>query len=82
MLRRPGDETRVVGSLVVRALASTQYENRLDGFARGVELMVQRAINVLNRSNVRFTLMASTSRPGRRRSHSIRCSRSSRQWGF
>jgi hypothetical protein len=43
MLRRPGDETRVVGSLVVRALASTQYENRLDGFARGVELMVQRA---------------------------------------
>ena len=43
MLRRPGDETRVAGTLVVRALASTQYENRLDGFARGVELMVQRA---------------------------------------
>ena len=43
MLRRPGAETRLVNSRVVRALASAKYENRLDGFARGVELMVQRA---------------------------------------
>ena len=44
MLRRPGSETRVVGGRAVRGLASAKYENRLDGFARGVELMVQRAI--------------------------------------
>ena len=44
MLRRPGAETRVVGDRVVRGLASTQYENRLDGFARGVEVMVQRTV--------------------------------------
>jgi hypothetical protein len=42
MLRRPGAETRLVGSRVVRGLASTKYENRLDGYARGLELMVQR----------------------------------------
>jgi hypothetical protein len=43
MLRRPGAETRVAGGRVVRGVASTQYENRLDGYARGIELMVQRA---------------------------------------
>jgi outer membrane receptor protein involved in Fe transport len=42
MIRRPGAETRLVGTRVVRALATTKYENRLDGFARGIELMVQR----------------------------------------
>jgi outer membrane receptor protein involved in Fe transport len=42
MLRRAGAETRLVGARVVRALASTKYENRLDGFARGVELMAER----------------------------------------
>jgi len=42
MLRRPGAETRLVGARVVRALASSKYENRLDGFARGVELMAER----------------------------------------
>jgi len=44
MLRRPGSETRVVNGRGVRGLASAQYENRLDGFARGVELMVQRTV--------------------------------------
>lgn len=43
MLRRPGAETRVTGTRVVRGVASTRYENRLDGFARGVELAIQRA---------------------------------------
>jgi TonB dependent receptor-like, beta-barrel/Carboxypeptidase regulatory-like domain len=44
MLRRPGSETRVVGGRAVRGIASAKYENRLDGFARGVELMVQRTV--------------------------------------
>lgn len=44
MLRRPGAETRVLAGRVVRRSASTKYENRLEGFARGVELMVQRSI--------------------------------------
>jgi hypothetical protein len=44
MLRRPGSETRVVNGRGVRGLASAKYENRLDGFARGVELMVQRSV--------------------------------------
>ncbi len=44
MLRQFGNETRVVNGRVVRRLASSKYENRLDGFARGVELMVQRTV--------------------------------------
>jgi hypothetical protein len=44
MLRRPGGETRVVAGRVVRGSPSTKYENRLEGFARGVELMVQRTV--------------------------------------
>ena len=44
MLRQPGNETRVVNGRVVRRLASSKYENRLDGFARGVELMIQRKV--------------------------------------
>jgi hypothetical protein len=44
MLRRPGAETRVTGGKVVRGSASTKYENSLEGFARGVELMVQRTV--------------------------------------
>jgi hypothetical protein len=44
MLRRPGSETRVVNGRGVRGLASAKYENRLEGFARGVELMMQRSI--------------------------------------
>jgi hypothetical protein len=45
MLRRPGSETRVVNGRAVRGLASAKYENRLDGFARGVEMMVQRHVS-------------------------------------
>jgi hypothetical protein len=44
MLRRPGGETRVVGGRVVRGSAATKYENRLEGFARGVELLAQRSV--------------------------------------
>jgi hypothetical protein len=44
MLRRPGAETRLVDGRVVRGSASTRYENRLDGFARGVELTLQRSV--------------------------------------
>jgi hypothetical protein len=44
MLRRPGAETRVVNGRGVRGVASAKYENRLDGFARGVELTVQRTV--------------------------------------
>jgi hypothetical protein len=44
MLRRPGGEIRVVDGRVVRGSASAKYENRLDGFARGIELMVQRTV--------------------------------------
>jgi outer membrane cobalamin receptor len=43
MLRRPASETRVVNGRGVRGLASARYENRLDGFARGIELLVQRS---------------------------------------
>lgn len=44
MLRRPGSEARVVNGRGVRGLASAKYENRLDGFARGVEFMLQRSV--------------------------------------
>ena len=44
MLRRPGSETRILDGRPVRGLASASYENRLDGFARGVELLVQRSV--------------------------------------
>jgi outer membrane receptor protein involved in Fe transport len=44
MLRRPGAETRLSGPRVVRGSASTRYENRLDGFARGVELAIHRSL--------------------------------------
>jgi hypothetical protein len=43
MLRRAGSETRVSGPRVVRGSAAARYENRLEGFARGVEISVQRA---------------------------------------
>ncbi|HET7696974.1 MAG TPA: TonB-dependent receptor [Vicinamibacterales bacterium] len=43
MLRRPGSETRVSGTRVVRGAADARYDNRLDGFARGVELSLQRS---------------------------------------
>jgi outer membrane receptor protein involved in Fe transport len=42
MLRQPGAETRVLAGRATRGNAASKYENRLDGFARGVELMLQR----------------------------------------
>jgi hypothetical protein len=44
MLRQFGNETRVVNGRVVRRLASSKYENRLEGFARGVEVTLHRMI--------------------------------------
>jgi outer membrane receptor protein involved in Fe transport len=44
MLLRPGADTRVVNGRAVRGIASAVYENRLDGFARGIELMMQRTV--------------------------------------
>lgn len=42
MLRRPGAETRVVDGRLVRGSTAARYETRLDGYARGVEILVQR----------------------------------------
>ena len=42
MLRRPGAETRVVDGRLVRGSTSARYETRLDGYARGIEVLVQR----------------------------------------
>jgi hypothetical protein len=40
--RRAGAETRLVGGRVVRGVASTPYRASLEGYARGVELLLQR----------------------------------------
>ena len=40
--RRFGLETRLVGNRLVRGSGTAPYANRLDGYARGVELLVQR----------------------------------------
>jgi hypothetical protein len=40
--RRPGAETRLVNGLVFRGSVAAPYQDSLDGFARGVELLVQR----------------------------------------
>ena len=40
--RRPGAETRLVLGRVVRGSTSAPYQQSLDGYARGVELLVQR----------------------------------------
>ena len=42
MLRRFLFDTRVIGPRVIFGSAAAPYENRLDGYARGVELSVQR----------------------------------------
>jgi hypothetical protein len=42
-MRRFGAETRLVNGRVVRGSVSTPYVNRLDGYARGVEVVVQRS---------------------------------------
>ncbi len=44
MLRQFGNETRVADGRVVRRLAGAPYENRLEGFARGVEFSLHRII--------------------------------------
>ena len=43
MLRSVGGETRLVGNRVVRGLRTAVYANRLDGYARGIELLLQRS---------------------------------------
>jgi len=40
--RRPGAETRLVNGRVVRGVVTAPYENALHGYARGVELLIQR----------------------------------------
>jgi hypothetical protein len=40
--RRPGAETRLVNGRVVRGVSTASYTPSLDGYARGVELLVQR----------------------------------------
>jgi hypothetical protein len=42
MLRRPDAETRVIDGRLVRGSTAARYETRLDGSARGIELLVQR----------------------------------------
>jgi hypothetical protein len=42
IMRRFGTETRLSNGRVVRGSVSTRYLNRLDGFARGVEILLQR----------------------------------------
>src|SRR5262249_3870361 len=42
MFDRPAAETRLVGGRVVRGSTSAPYEASLDGYARGVELLLQR----------------------------------------
>lgn len=42
VIRRPGGETRVVAGRLVRGSHASPFESRLDGFARGFELLAQR----------------------------------------
>jgi hypothetical protein len=39
---RPGADTRLVAGTVVRGSTSAAYEQRLDGYARGIEVLLQR----------------------------------------
>jgi hypothetical protein len=41
-VRRPAAETRLVDGRIVRGFTSAPYEASLDGFARGIEILVQR----------------------------------------
>jgi TonB dependent receptor-like, beta-barrel/Carboxypeptidase regulatory-like domain/TonB-dependent Receptor Plug Domain len=43
LIRRPGADTRLVAGRLVRGSSTAPYENRLDGHARGVELLLQRS---------------------------------------
>lgn len=42
VMRRFGSETRLVNGRVVRGTIASRYLNRLDGYARGIELLLQR----------------------------------------
>lgn len=43
LIRRPDADTRLVAGRLVRGVRTARYENRLDGYARGVEILVQRS---------------------------------------
>jgi hypothetical protein len=43
VIRRPGFDTRLVAGRFVRGSETARHANRLDGYARGVELLVQRS---------------------------------------
>ena len=43
VIRRPGTETRLVSGLLVRGSTTAPFETRLDGYARGIELILQRS---------------------------------------
>lgn len=43
VIRRPGADTRLVDGRVVRGNPAARYETRLDGYAKGVELVLQRS---------------------------------------
>ncbi len=41
-IRRPGAESRIIDGMLVLGSISARYENRMDGHARGIEVLVQR----------------------------------------
>jgi len=41
-MRRPGADTRLIGTRVLRGVSTARYETRLDGYARGVEVLLER----------------------------------------
>jgi TonB dependent receptor/Carboxypeptidase regulatory-like domain len=43
VIRRPDADTRLVDGRVIRGDATAKYETRLEGYARGVELVLQRS---------------------------------------
>ncbi len=43
MIRRPGGDTRIVADRLVRGSLTARYANRAQGYARGVEVLVQRS---------------------------------------
>jgi hypothetical protein len=43
LIRRPGADTRLVAGRVVRGTLTARYGNRLSGYARGAELLLQRS---------------------------------------
>ena len=43
VIRRPEADTRLVSGRLVRGLTTARFDTRLDGYARGIELVVQRS---------------------------------------